>query len=100
MYERMLDKTIAPTFDDMLRYTGECGKLWSEFKQRINGICPVQTTIRFPYGNKYGWSARYGEENKKGKHICDAFAENGAFTVHFRVSNTQLSRLRTDNANK
>jgi len=93
MYERMLDKTIAPTFDDMLRYTGECGKLWSEFKRRINEICPVQTAIRFPYGNKYGWSARYGVENKKGKHICDAFAENGAFTVHFRVSNTQLSKV-------
>ena len=55
--------------------------------------CSVQTAIRFPYGNSYGWSVRYGQGGKSNKHICDAFAENGAFTVHFRVSNIQLGRV-------
>ena len=74
-------------------YTGVCGKLWAEFGMRLSGSCPVQTAIRFPYGNKYGWSIRYGLEGKANKHICDTFAENGAFTVHFHISNAQLGKV-------
>ena len=96
MYERMLDKSIEPTFDDMTRYVGECGKLWLEFRRRISEIRPVHITIRFPYGSKYGWSARYGTNDKAGKHICDAFAESNAFTVHFRINNAQLSKIYDD----
>ena len=89
-YERMLDKSIKPTFTDMQQYIGECGKLWSEFGRRMEEICHIQTAVRFPYGNSYGWSIRYGLEGKSNKHICDTFAENGAFTVHFSINNTQL----------
>ena len=92
-YERMLDKSITPTFAAMQQYTGERCELWSEFARRMVEICPMQTSIRFPYGNSYGWSVRYGQEGKSNKHICDAFAENGAFTVHFRISNKQLDRV-------
>ena len=93
MYERMLDKSIKPTFDDMMQFTGECGTLWSAFDRRMHEIWPVQMAIRFPYGYKYGWSVRYGTASKSNKHICDAFAENNAFTVHFRISNTQLNKI-------
>ena len=96
MYERMFDKSINPTFTDMQQYVGDCGRLWSEFGRHIGEICTVQTTIRFPYGNSYGWSVRYGQEGKSNKHICDTFAENGGFTVHFRISNTQLGRVYSD----
>ena len=37
-YERMLDKSITPTFDDMMEYTGECGQPWSEFRRRISEL--------------------------------------------------------------
>lgn len=93
LYERMLDKSVTPSFDDMLRYAGECGTLWVEFGQRLGQICPMQTTIRFPYGKNYGWSICYGLHGKANKHVCDAFAENSAFTVHFRVSNVQLDKV-------
>jgi len=93
MYERMLDKSIIPSFDDMQKYVGERGKLWTEFGRRLDQICPIQTAIRFPYGNSYGWSIRYGLEGKANKHICDTFAEADAFTVHFRVSNAQLDKV-------
>ena len=92
-YERMLDNATTPSFADMQEYVGERGRLWAEFGQRVSEICPVQTKIRFPYGNSDGWSVRYGLEGKSNKHICDTFAEKGAFTVHFRISNTQLDRV-------
>lgn len=92
-YERMLDKSITPTFEDMKKYIGERGELWEAFMRRMSEICPIQATIRFPYGNNYGWSVRYGLKDKADKHVCDAFAENGAFTVHFRVSSTQIEKV-------
>lgn len=47
----------------------------------------IERSIRFPYGNKYGWSATY---RKKKKLICDVFAESGAFTVMIRLTNKVL----------
>jgi hypothetical protein len=87
MYERLLDKTISPTFDELITYSGESGALWIELDEYIIETFSVQRQIRFPYGNKYGWSCKYFI---KRKHICDIFAENGAFALFFRVNNSQL----------
>jgi hypothetical protein len=46
--------------------------------------------IRFPYGNKYGWGVKYSRKNK---HICDVFAENGAFAAHFRMANNAMDTV-------
>jgi len=92
-FERMLDKSVTPTLEDMRRYVGERGKLWKDFGLRISEMCLVQTAVRFPYGNSYGWSVRYGAKGKQNKHICDVFAESGAFTAHFRVRNAQLDKV-------
>lgn len=92
MYERMLEQSPAPSYEDMLQYVGERGSLLVEFDRLLGRICPVQTAIRFPYGKHYGWSVRYGQQGKANKHICDAFAEAEAFTVHFHISNTQLDQ--------
>ena len=93
MYERMLDKSIIPSFDDMVRYTGKQGPLYKKFGQLLDQICPVQTAIRFPYGKRYGWSVCYRKQGKANKHICDAFAEADAFTVHFRISNAEIGTV-------
>lgn len=50
----------------------------------------VQMEIRFPYGNKYGWSIAY---RKKKKLICDVFAEDNAFTVMLRLSGKQFASV-------
>lgn len=82
MYERMLDKSLSPSFEDLLAYSGESRPLWLELDAYLKAL-HAQQTIRFPYGNKYGWSSKY---SIKSKHVCDAFAENGAFSLHFRLS--------------
>ena len=88
MYERLLDKTISPTFDDLIAYSAESGVLWLELDKYLTDIISAQRQIRFPYGNKYGWSCVYRLKNK---HICDAFAEKGAFALHFNISNQQIN---------
>ena len=90
MYERILDKTISPTFDDLIAYSAPSGVLWLELDKHMRDVFTAQCQIRFPYGNKYGWSCKYC---LKSKHICDIFAENGAFAVHFRISNQQLDSV-------
>ena len=84
MYERMLDKQASPSFDDLLSYSGASAELWTDLDEYLRGEFSASRTIRFPYGKKYGWSAKY---SVKSKHICDAFAENGAFAAHFRIAN-------------
>jgi len=87
MYERLLDKLLCPAFDDLLLYSGESSAFWLELDAYLaDGFC-AQREIRFPYGNKYGWSCKY---SVKRKHVCDIFAENGAFSLHFRVDNERL----------
>ena len=90
MYERLLDKSISPTFEDLIAYSAECGALWLELDEYIRETFSAQRQIRFPYGNKYGWSCKYSLKNK---HICDVFAEDRAFAVFFQISNLQLESV-------
>ena len=87
MYERLLDRTLSPTFEDLLTYSGKTDALWTDVNNHIQEAFSADRQIRFPYGNKYGWSCKYSQ---KRKHICDIFAENGAFALHFRISDKQL----------
>ena len=90
MYERLLNKQEPPTFEEMIAYSGESGPLWLELEQHLEGIGLSRLQIRFPYGKDYGWGAKYG---KKSKHICDVFAENGAFTALFQVSEKAMETV-------
>lgn len=90
MYERMLDKQTEPLFNEMISYCGEAGKLWLELDAYLKDNLGMKGCIRFPYGKKYGWSVKY---SLKSKHICDVFAENGAFMVLIRISNDAIKLI-------
>ena len=93
MYERLLDKSLSPTFEDLVEYSGKPGSLWLELDKYLKEIYSAKTQIRFPYGNDYGWSCKY---SVKSKHLCDIFAENGAFALHYRISDAQLESVYED----
>ena len=88
----MLDKSVVPSFEEMVSYTGKLGKLYEEFGRKLGQIIPVQTEIRFPYGKSYGWSVHYRVQGKT-KHICDTFAEADAFTVHFQINSKKIDSV-------
>ena len=90
MYERMLNKQEVPTFDDMLNYCGESRELWIALEKYLEDELNASNLIRFPYGKNYGWSKKY---YVKSKHICDVFAENGAFTAFFRLKNVAMENI-------
>ena len=88
MYERLLDKQIVPTVEDLEAYCGENGSLFRELNETLSGKYGTEQEIRFPYGKRYGWGISH---RKKKKLVCDVFAEAGAFTVMLRLSNQQFA---------
>jgi len=90
MYERMLNKQEIPTFDDLIRHSGDCGNLWLQLDKDMEEKYNMSKLIRFPYGKEYGWSVKY---SIKSKHICDVFAENGAFTALFQVTTKAIETI-------
>ena len=90
MYERMLNKQEVPTFDDLIRHSGANGPLWLTLDKHMEDEYKASKLIRFPYGKDYGWSVKY---SVKSKHICDVFAENGAFAALFQVSDKAVDTV-------
>ena len=93
MHERMLNKQKVPTFDDLIRYSGDSGPLWTKLDKHMENEYNSSKTIRFPYGKDYGWSVKY---SIKSRHICDVFAENGAFTALFQVSQKAMDTIHDE----
>jgi len=93
MYERMLNKQEEPTFEDLIRYSGESGNLWLELDKYLEDEFKAKRLIRFPYGNEYGWGAKY---SAKSRHVCDVFAESGAFTALFQISDRAMETVYND----
>lgn len=93
MYERMLDKQTVPSFDDLIRYSADCGELWPALDKHLQEEYSAQKLIRFPYGNSYGWGVKY---SFKKKHICDVFEEDNAFMVFFRISNNDFEPIENE----
>lgn len=90
MYERMLNKEIKPSIEDMSLYIGSRSKLFHMFNSFLSDHYETTQEMRFPYGKKYGWCITH----RKGKKlICDVFAEVDAFTVMVRLSNPQFHKV-------
>lgn len=86
----MLDKKTVPSFDEMISYCGDPSELWIKVDKYLKDELGMEGCIRFPYGNKYGWSMKYSCKNK---HICDIFAEKSAFMVLIRISDDEIKPI-------
>lgn len=86
MYERMLNKQVMPTIEEMTEYCKETAESFSMLNDWLTAAFETERTVVFPYGNKYGWGIAH---KKKRKFICNVFAEDNAFTVMVRLSEKQ-----------
>lgn len=89
MYERMLNKQIVPTIQEMTKYCAENAERFSMINGWLTTTFATEQKVVFPYGNKYGWGIGH---YKKKKLMCNVFAEAGAFTVMMRLTNVQFSK--------
>lgn len=91
MYERMLNKDVKPTIDEICSTIGEEGtKHWRLLDEFFNSSYDIDSDIRFPFGNNYGWGVRY---KHKSKTLCYMFPEKGAFTVFFQIGKSEVSKM-------
>ncbi len=90
MYDRMLNKKIMPTIEEMTEYCGENAELFSAINTWLSDTFKTEQKVVFPYGNNYGWGISH---KKKNKLICNVFAEENAFTVMMRLSNKQYESV-------
>lgn len=90
MYERMLNKEIKPSIEELRLYTGNKAQLFHSFNSFLTDTYKTTQEIRFPYGKEYGWCITH-RMNKK--LICNVFAEADAFTVMIRLSNQQFNKV-------
>ena len=90
MYERMLEKQGTPAFNDLIRYSGESGALWQTLDKHLKVEYSATKQVRYPYGKKHGWAAKYSIKNK---YVCDIFAENGAFTALIQISDKAMDTI-------
>ena len=90
MYERMLNKQVIPTKEELELYCGKTSKLFQSLNSFLSTTYKTTQEIRFPYGKEYGW----GITHRKGKKlICDIFVEVEAFTIMLRLSNQQFEEV-------
>ena len=90
MYERMLNKQVTPTIEEMIKFCGENAERFSLLNEWLISTFSTEKKIVFPYGNKYGWGVAH---KKKSKLICNIFAEDNAFTVMMRLSDKQYNTI-------
>ena len=81
MYERMLNKQVVPTIEEMAEYCAENAEGFSMINDWLTTTFHTEQKVVFPYGNKYGWGIGH---YKKKKLVCNIFAEAGALTVMVR----------------
>ena len=78
MHERMMDKTIQPSDEDMINWIGHpIAKEWialRRFMEETYDIVPIFN----PGGKRYGWNLQY---RIGGRPLCEMYPEHGSFTA-------------------
>lgn len=87
MFERLLDKSVIPTRDELIEYCGVNKERFIKLNNFLTEKMGTEESIRFPYGNHYGWCITH---RIKKKLICDLFVEDGAFNLMMRLSNKEF----------
>lgn len=90
MGERMLNKEVMPTMEEMRAYCGSMAELFTKLNQWLHETYNTQEKIVFPYGNHYGWGVAH---KIKQKLICNVFVEKDAFTLMIRLTNKQFEAV-------
>lgn len=88
MYERLLDKNIKPTSEQVKDYLGDKSiKRLLAFEDYLQAHYHLSKEMRFPFGNNYGWGYKY---SNKSTHLCYAFFEKDAFTITIQIGDKQV----------
>ena len=93
MYERLLNKEVVPTEDDIAEYLGEKSfKRLCNMEKILKEQYELQRELKFPFGNSYGWGYKYSHRST---HLCYVFFEKDAFTVMIQIGDGKVKELES-----
>jgi hypothetical protein len=89
MHERMTDKTIQPSDEEMINVIGQpIAEAWSELRRFLvetYDIVPVFNSG----GQKYGWNLQH---RISGRPLCEMYPEHGSFTALVILGKAELAQ--------
>jgi hypothetical protein len=94
-YERLLDKSIKPTHDELKNWLGETVDLWETIHDFITQNYDFNKELAF-FSKNYGWTVRY---RKAKKTLASFFPEKSAFSVLLVLGKDEaekVNQIRTE----
>lgn len=89
MYERMMDKSVQPSDDDMVNWIGQpLAEEWialRRFLAETYNIAPIFNSG----GKRYGWNLQY---RIGGRPLCEMYPEHGSFTTLVILGKVELGQ--------
>lgn len=89
MYERMMDKTIQPSLEDMRNWIGQpIADAWMALRQFVEqsyDIIPIFNAG----GKRYGWNLQYRIGRRP---LCELYPEHGSFTALVILGRAELDQ--------
>jgi hypothetical protein len=90
MHERMLDKAHEPSEKEIKQNIGKKASAYiARIQKALQGQFDINTKLKFPFGNRYGWGHKYSH---KTKHLFYTFYEKGSFTFSIQVDGQQAKK--------
>ena len=90
MYERMLNKQITPTEDEIKNYIGiKSVENMETLMNCLNRIFEINIELKFPFGNNYGWGYKISD---KKKHLFYLFFEKNSITIMLQIKGIKTEK--------
>ena len=90
MYERMLNKQIIPTEDEIRNFIGNKSvENMETLMNCLNRIFEINVELKFPFGNNYGWGYKI---SNKTKHMFYLFLEKNSFTIMLQIKKIKTKK--------
>jgi hypothetical protein len=97
MYERMLNKNIIPSENDIKEHIGKKSFENIELiKRGLGKIFNINFELKFPFGNNYGWGYKFSDGKK---HLFYLFFEKNSITIMLQIKGIKTER-EIENYNK
>lgn len=89
--KRFFDKNKVPKLSEIEQLLGSYSmKRLEKLDSFLKGNYNIVRELKFPFGNRYGWSYKY---STNGKMLCYVFFEEGTFTVTITIGKSEVSKL-------
>jgi hypothetical protein len=89
-YQRMLDKSVEPSQEDMLKTIGmPAASAWNDIHTYIRDNYD-HIPVKRHWGKKHGWAIQY---RKSSKTLCTLVPETGAFTALLIFGKKEVEKI-------